>query len=79
MFAGAADTYLNNGGYAEQSARMNYFGRMNYDYGKKYMLEFVWRYDGSYMFLKGKQFGFFPGVSVWRVSKRTSGKTTWVP
>ncbi|HJZ38758.1 MAG TPA: TonB-dependent receptor [Bacteroidales bacterium] len=70
MFAGAADAYLTNGGYAEQNARMNYFGRVNYDFGQKYMLEFVWRYDGSYMFPTGKQFGFFPGVSVgWRVSE----------
>jgi len=75
MFAGAADAFLDNGGYADQFARMNYFGRVNYDYGKKYMAEFVWRYDGSYMFPKGKQFGFFPGISVgWRVSEENFWK-----
>jgi TonB-linked SusC/RagA family outer membrane protein len=75
MFAGAADTYLDNDGYAEQYARMNYFGRVNYDYGQKYMAEFVWRYDGSYMFPEGNQFGFFPGISVgWRVSEENFWK-----
>ncbi len=49
---------------------MNYFGRVNYAFKQKYLAEFVWRYDGSYMFPKGEQFGFFPGVSLgWRVSE----------
>lgn len=75
MFAGATDTYLTNGGYAEQHARMNYFGRINYDLKQRYMAEFVWRYDGSYMFPKGKQFGFFPGISVgWRISEENFWK-----
>lgn len=75
LFAGASDQYMTNDGYAGQSARMNYFGRVNYDYGQKYMLEFVWRYDGSYMFAQGKQFGFFPGVSAgWRISEENFWK-----
>ncbi len=69
MFAGAADQYMTNDGYANQNARMNYFGRVNYDFRQKYLIEFVWRYDGSYMFPSGKQFGFFPGISAgWRIS-----------
>jgi len=75
LFAGAVDAYLTNNGWANQNARMNYFGRVNYDFGRKYMAEFVWRYDGSYMFPKGKQFGFFPGISVgWRVSEENFWK-----
>lgn len=75
LFAGAVDAYLTNNGYADQSARMNYFGRVNYDYLGKYLAEFVWRYDGSYMFPPGEQFGFFPGVSVgWRVSEENFWK-----
>lgn len=70
LFAGASDQYMTNNGYAKQNARMNYFGRVNYDLRQKYMIEFVWRYDGSYMFAEGKQFGFFPGVSFgWRISQ----------
>jgi hypothetical protein len=34
------------------------------------MAEFVWRYDGSYIFPAEKRFGFFPGVSLgWRISE----------
>lgn len=70
LFAGAADEYMSNTGGATQSARLNYFGRVNYDYREKYLMEFVWRYDGSYLFAPGKQFGFFPGISAgWRVSE----------
>jgi TonB-linked SusC/RagA family outer membrane protein len=69
LFAGASDEFMSNGGSAEQKAYMSYFGRVNYDLNKKYMLEFLWRYDGSYMFPEDKRFGFFPGVSAgWRIS-----------
>lgn len=63
MFAGG-DLQKNNGGSASTSARLNAFGRVNYDFLNKYLVEFVWRYDGSYIFPVGKQFGFFPGVSL---------------
>jgi TonB-linked outer membrane protein, SusC/RagA family len=69
LFAGAADTYMTNNGWADQNARRSYFGRFNYDFNQKYLIEFVMRYDGSYMFKPGKQYGFFPGVSAgWRIS-----------
>lgn len=69
MFAGG-DLEKDNGGSASQVARLNYFGRANYDYREKYMLEFLFRYDGSYIFPRDKRFGFFPGVSVgWELSK----------
>jgi TonB-linked SusC/RagA family outer membrane protein len=69
LFAGAADTYMTNGGYADQNARESFFGRINYDYNQKYLIEVIMRYDGSYMFKPGKQFGFFPGISAgWRIS-----------
>ncbi|MCX6237430.1 MAG: TonB-dependent receptor [Bacteroidia bacterium] len=69
LFAGASDQYMANDGSASQNAYMSYFGRVNYDLNKKYMIEFVGRYDGSYMFPASKRFGFFPGVSVgWRMS-----------
>ena len=33
------------------------------------MLEFLWRYDGSYIFPESDRFGFFPGVLVgWNVA-----------
>ncbi|SEL43545.1 TonB-linked outer membrane protein, SusC/RagA family [Parapedobacter koreensis] len=71
LFAGG-DAEKNNGGSASLQARLNYFGRVNYDFSNKYLFEFVWRYDGSYIFPEAKRFGFFPGVSLgWRVSDET--------
>ncbi len=60
----APDLEQNNGGSAFVSARQNYFGRVNYDIGGKYLAEFVWRYDGSYIFPENKRYGFFPGISL---------------
>jgi len=75
LFAGASDQYMSNSGSASQSAYQSYFGRVNYDLSKKYMAEFVWRYDGSYKFPTTKQFGFFPGISAgWRVSEENFWK-----
>ncbi|MCF0060390.1 TonB-dependent receptor [Dyadobacter chenwenxiniae] len=69
LFAGG-DAQKDNNGMPYQSARLNYFGRVNYNLKEKYLAEFVWRYDGSYIFPQQKRFGFFPGVSLgWRVSE----------
>ncbi len=69
MFAGG-DVEKENGGSASQSARLNYFGRVNYDYRSKYLVEFLFRYDGSYIFPEDKRFGFFPGISVgWHIGR----------
>ena len=61
-------TYNNTDLY--QRARLSYFGRAGYNYKEKYLAEFLWRVDGSYIFPKDGRFGFFPGVSVgWRMSE----------
>ncbi|WP_221394175.1 TonB-dependent receptor [Dyadobacter sp. NIV53] len=53
-----------------QRARLSYFGRAGYNYKEKYLAEFLWRVDGSYIFPKDGRFGFFPGVSAgWRMSE----------
>ncbi len=76
LFAGGDGLSQTNWGSAEVSARLNYFGRLNYNYQEKYLAEFVFRYDGSYIFPKGNnQFGFFPGVSLgWVISKENFWK-----
>jgi TonB-linked SusC/RagA family outer membrane protein len=61
---GAQDAFQTNEGSAFAGARLNYFGRVNYDYKEKYLAEFVWRYQGSYIFAKEGRYGFFPGISV---------------
>lgn len=64
-----------NSGYSWKETRLNYFGRVAYNYIERYLLEFVWRYDGSYRFPKGERYGFFPGVmAAWRGSEETFWK-----
>lgn len=61
---------LTNNGNSWKERRLNYFGRVSYNYLERYLIEFVWRADGSYRFPKNKRYGFFPGVSVaWRASE----------
>jgi TonB-linked SusC/RagA family outer membrane protein len=58
------------GAWAAHDARLNIFGRLNYNYRQKYLLELVARYDGSYIFPKGNRFGFFPSISAgWRLDQ----------
>ncbi|MGN6615919.1 MAG: SusC/RagA family TonB-linked outer membrane protein [Ilyomonas sp.] len=53
-----------------QRARLSYFGRLGYNYKEKYIAEFLWRYDGSYLFPEERRFGFFPGITAgWRISE----------
>lgn len=69
LFAGGANGQT-AGGSAYERARLSYFGRAAYNYKEKYLLEFLWRYDGSYLFPPQQRFGFFPGVLAgWRVSE----------
>jgi len=60
--------YLGDTHYEE--AFEGYAMRLNYDFKKKYLVEAVGRYDGSFLYRSGSRFGFFPGVSVgWRLSE----------
>ncbi|CAG5069767.1 TonB-dependent receptor P3 [Dyadobacter sp. CECT 9623] len=70
LFAGGtAEQDINNFDLYKR-ARLSYFGRAGYNYKEKYLAEFLWRVDGSYVFPKEGRFGFFPGVSAgWRVSE----------
>lgn len=53
----------------DYQARAGYIGRLNYNFKGKYILEFLGRYDASYLYYKDSRWGFFPGVSgAWRVS-----------
>lgn len=71
--AGSTDRQnWNNDGGATESARRNYFGRVNYEYKGKYMLGFSARYDGSTIFPKERRFGFFPQASAgWVLSQES--------
>lgn len=48
------------------------FGRVNYNYDDRYLVEFNGRYDGTSKFPKHKRFKFFPSVSgAWRISEES--------
>src|SRR5699024_6135847 len=51
-----------------------YFGRFNYDFDDKYLLEINARYDGSSRFPSGDQWGVLPsGAVAWRID----GEECW--
>ena len=57
-------------GGQNQYAIMGFFGRLNYDYKGKYLLELAGRYDGTSRFAKASRWGFFPSGSVgWKISE----------
>ncbi|SDL98736.1 SusC/RagA family TonB-linked outer membrane protein [Kriegella aquimaris] len=69
LFAGGAEEQ-DVGGGSDRASRLNYFGRVSYDFQEKYLLEFLWRYDGSYLFPEETRYGFFPGFSAgWVITK----------
>ena len=45
-------------------ATQGVFGRLNYNYKEKYLMEFSARYNGSSRFAKESRWGFFPSISV---------------
>lgn len=58
-----------SGGYAEW-ATVGFFGRVNYDYKERYLLESNVRYDGTSRFLRNKRWNVFPSFSAgWNVAR----------
>ena len=63
---------LNNAGTAYEWAIQSYFGRVNYDFKNKYLLEASFRNDASSRFPEGNRWAFFPSVSAgWRISEES--------
>ena len=57
------------GGKAENSVA-GFFGRINYNYKDRYMVELNGRYDGSSRFIGDQRWGFFPSVSAgWNIAR----------
>lgn len=79
FFAGSADkSWYAINGYARETARRSFFGRLGYDYKSKYLFQALVRYDGSENFPEGKRWGIFPGVSAgWRISEESFVKDNW--
>ena len=53
-----------NGKPGLNSARLSFFGRLNWNYDEKYMATFVLRADESSKFARGHRWGYFPSASV---------------
>ena len=69
LFAGGALEQNSSGG-AFTRARINYFGRITYNYKERYLFELLGRYDGSDIFPAATRYGFFPGVLAgWTISE----------
>lgn len=66
---GSVAAQTNNGSASKNKLR-SYFGRINYNYFDKYLLEANVRYDGSSRFPKKTRWGMFPSFSGgWRISQ----------
>ena len=58
-----------SGGHG-RSSKASHIGRFNFNWDEKYLLEFAFRYDGSYKFAPEHRWGFFPSVSAgWIMSQ----------
>ncbi|PTT41679.1 SusC/RagA family TonB-linked outer membrane protein, partial [Chryseobacterium sp. HMWF028] len=56
-------------GYAQENELQSYFGRVNYNFDKKYLLTASLRADGSTRFGQNNKYGYFPSVAVgWTIS-----------
>ncbi len=68
---GDPSTQTNNS-YANESALNSVFGRIQYNYNKKYLFETNLRYDGSSRFPKSDKYAFFPSMAIgWRISEES--------
>ena len=66
----AGNTANNASGQEYDRAIRSLFGRVNYAYKNKYLLEGNLRYDGSSRFASNNRWGYFPSVSAgWKVSE----------
>lgn len=62
-------------------ATRGFFGRINYDFDGRYLLELNGRYDGSSRFASDHRWGFFPSVSVgWNLhrEKFMASASSWL-
>ncbi|WP_444104096.1 SusC/RagA family TonB-linked outer membrane protein [Bacteroides sp.] len=67
---GAGEVVLSGNEDRYQNANMSYFGRFNYNYADRYLLELNGRYDGSSKFQPQNRWDAFYGISLgWRLKQ----------
>jgi len=70
MYLNSGEKDQTNGGGGSQVKWMSYFGRLNYDFKGRYLLEATFRRDGSSRFGANNRWGSFPAFSAgWRLSE----------
>jgi TonB-linked SusC/RagA family outer membrane protein len=58
--------------YRSTSGLLSYFGRVNYNYDNRYLVQAAARIDGSSRFGDNQKYGYFPTISgAWRVSSES--------
>jgi TonB-linked SusC/RagA family outer membrane protein len=67
--AGQGGTYSGSGSNYKYN-RASFFGRLNYNYANRYLLQFTMRRDGSSKFGADSRWGNFPSVALgWRITE----------
>ncbi|RKS96679.1 SusC/RagA family TonB-linked outer membrane protein [Chryseobacterium defluvii] len=65
----SGEAFIPGAGYAQENELQSYFGRVNYNFDKKYLLTASLRADGSTRFGVNNKYGYFPSVAVgWTIS-----------
>ncbi|MFC0182053.1 SusC/RagA family TonB-linked outer membrane protein [Pseudarcicella hirudinis] len=67
------------GGFKTRSDLISYFGRFEYNYDDRYLLNGVVRRDGTSRFGFGNQWGSYPSVSgAWKISNEKFFNSSWI-
>ena len=76
----SGDVFIPQPGTSQENELQSYFGRVNYNFDKKYFLTASLRADGSTRFGDNNKYGYFPSAAVgWTVSKENFLKDiSWI-
>ncbi|MCR5710288.1 MAG: TonB-dependent receptor [Bacteroidales bacterium] len=68
-----------NNYYDPNDKLLSFFGRVNYDYKRRYSAGVTLRADGSSKFARGNRWGYFPSAAVsWTISNEDWMKVNWI-
>lgn len=71
------DTWFS--GSENQYSRASFAGRVNYNYDERYIVEFSFRNDASYLFPRETRWGFFPSISAaWNIDQEAFFDVSWI-
>jgi TonB-linked SusC/RagA family outer membrane protein len=74
----AGSTLKDNGGSGGGNSLLSFFGRVDYSYKSRYLIEGTLRRDGSSRFGSANRYGYFPAASAgWRLSEESFIKSNF--